>query len=74
MTFTEICGSIRRMEQAGNGTAELVGTMPWQVAENLVEGFLDCKKIILFFLFELFVPFFTTTLVIQKQLPGCFFK
>ncbi|WP_143011684.1 hypothetical protein [Pseudomonas sp. NFACC13-1] len=74
MTFTEISGPMRRVEQAGDGTTELVGTMPWQVAENLVEGFLDCKKIILFFSFELFVPFSTTTLLIQKQPPGCFFK
>jgi hypothetical protein len=42
--------------------------MPWQVAENLVEGFLDCKKIILFFSFELFVPFSPKKLLIQKQL------
>jgi len=74
MTFTEISGSIRRVETGRHDTAELVGTMPWQVAENLVEGFLGCKKIFLFFSFELFVPFSATALLIQKQPPGWFFK
>ncbi|BBP66635.1 hypothetical protein PHLH5_41760 [Pseudomonas sp. Cab53] len=37
-------GPIGEWKLAAGGTAKLVGTMPWQVGENLVEGFLECKK------------------------------
>ncbi len=33
-------GPIGEWKLAAGGTAKLVGTMPWQVGENLVEGFL----------------------------------
>ncbi|MBT2342118.1 MULTISPECIES: hypothetical protein [Pseudomonas] len=66
-------GSMRRLKLAANGPAKLVGTMPWQVPENLVEGFLEGKKIFYFFkmnfLFYFCRLFFAC---INKWLAGLF--
>jgi hypothetical protein len=66
--YGKLRSRFRDGELTGSGCAKPAGTTPWQVAENLVEGFLECKKIIYFFSFELFIPFLPKKLVIQKQL------
>jgi len=45
MTFAENAGRFGESNPAESAPQKLAGTMPGQVAENLVEGFLECKKI-----------------------------
>jgi len=49
MTFAENAGRFGEWNPAESAPQKLAGTMPGQVAENLVEGFLECKKLFYFF-------------------------
>jgi hypothetical protein len=58
MTFAENAGRSGGQNPTESAPQKLAGTMPGQVAENLVEGFLECKKIFYFFRLNFLFYFF----------------
>jgi hypothetical protein len=70
MTFAENAGRSGGQNPTESAPQKLAGTMPGQVAENLVEGFLECKKIFYFFRLNFLFYFFHVKLAIEKQPAG----
>ncbi|QXI54779.1 hypothetical protein [Pseudomonas alvandae] len=64
MTFAENAGRFGEWNPAESAPQKLAGTMPGQVAENLVEGFLECKKLFYFFCLNFLFHFFMGKLAV----------
>ncbi|WP_434607373.1 hypothetical protein J3P80_06270 [Pseudomonas sp. D2-30] len=70
MTFAENAGRSGEPCPAESAPQKLAGKMPWQVAENLVDGFLECKKLFYFFRLNFLFHFLRPGLPLSKQPTG----